>query len=194
MARWLTREQLALELGIVPLTVERFSRKGLIAALGEGVARRYLDPAPELRDLVSNNLLERFGFITGHELAEVLGVKYSSIRKAVQRRTMHASNKRRSRTDPYWFDRREVRRILAQRENLSGQRKHRYSRILVRWLRAWLAQQEASGEVLDTLIKRAVRLPDPERSDMVRRLWDLFDQVNNLLLECDQKVGRGGGI
>jgi len=186
--RWLTATELAIELGVDPGVVQTLYKKGKIKGIGVGQTARFLDPGPELAREVQGRRLEYFAMITTREFAEILGIVPSQVRKLAALGQIEASEIRNSGwSHQAFYNVAEVRRVLAEREKRHGPGRKTYSSQLVKWVRGWLATQKTQVQVLDSLIHEvAAKVPDPEKTAMIKELWDLFDQVNDLLARCDR--------
>jgi hypothetical protein len=187
--RWLTATELAIELGIDHETVLALHKQGKIAGIGTNAATmRYLDPGPELARQTQQKRLEYFPVITTRELAEILGISQGQVRKDAAYGVIEATeivpNGRGKRA---FYDVATVRKILAEREKRRGPGRKTYSTILIKWVRGWLMSQKTQVQVLDELIRKvAAQVPDPEKTAMIKELWDLFDRVNEILEVCDR--------
>lgn len=204
MIRWVRISDLAIELGLAPHVIWRFYKQGKLKGIGDRPSNlRIIDPGPEFADEIHKNNLDRFNFITTRELADVLGISFDAVHKRLQRDKLlpsgcvmpedapHLSNIKRGRRQPtFFFNRIAVRSYLAQVEQRSGQQKYQYSAIVVRWLKGWLASRKTQAEVLDELIRQAADVPEPERTVLVKALWDKFDEIESLLRQCD-RMARG---
>jgi hypothetical protein len=77
----------------------------------------------------------------------------------------------------------EVRRLLFKRERVSRQGARKlYSPILAGWARGLAKQDEQVGvQVLDSLLRAAIPIPEPAKSQYIVEVWAHFDAINSLL-------------
>jgi hypothetical protein len=186
--RWLTATELAIELSVDVSVVETLHKQGKIKGIGTGKNARYLDPGPELAREAQGRRLEYFSMITSRELAEILGIVPSQVRKlAALGQIVPTEIQPNGRGTRAFYNVAELRRVLAEREKRSGPGRKTYSSVLVKWVRGWLATRQSPVQVLDELIHQvASKVPDPEKTVMIKELWDLFDRVNDLMAMCDR--------
>jgi len=192
MTRWLTTQEMALELGVHRSYLSTLVKRGLLVSLGERPNTRYLDPAPELIARIHEKHLDYLPLVTSREIAEVCGQKHGTIRQLIW--LWKYPSKARGRANSNLYDRRTVRQIVNHYERIRGRksRPQGYSPLIVEWLRKWLKEQEESPDILQQLIEQAVKIPDPKRVELIAKLWSHFDAVNKLLEECNGIAGRSG--
>src|SRR5271155_2623822 len=182
MPRWLTLVELQSELRVGQKTAKSLIKKGLVVGLNTPSGWRILDPSEKLREHLVEPELERFPLLTIKEVAEVLGVAPSTIAGHVWNKHLkpHPGFNRNGANQ--LFAPKEIRRFLAYREGRKGPGNQSYSRTLVRWLKAYLAENSRSvAQELDAVIAEAVPLPEPERSRFISLLWEEFDRIQDLL-------------
>jgi len=177
---WLTTREICAELHCSTALLRSLRRRNKIRYLRIGNQYRYELPKPTEAQAVP--AIERLPLLTCRELADVLGITYISVRVGIFEKRFHPTvvGKRR------YFTILELHRILAHREGRKGQDKQKSSRILVDWVRHYLERDDVPVQVLDTLLKQAVKLQEPAQSEAVSKLWKLFDQVNAIL----QQIAR----
>ena len=181
---WLTTREICSELRIRSPRLVTLRKLGKIQYIKLGTQYRYRLPEPSR--LAPIPQIERIGMLTYDEMAEVLGLSREAVRFAVHVGRMHpiAIGRRR------YFTILELRRILAEREQRTGQGKRGVSKLVVDWARRCVTEDDVPVEVLDGLLKEASKLSDPGRSQAISRLWQLFDEVNEILMTI-RKVHRG---
>lgn len=191
MNRWLTFDEACIELRLGAKAVQRMLRDGRLVAYqvppsrrdpksrGKFGAWRILDPGAKftrhLKD--SERHLEHVPLLNGREAAEVLGVKPGTIRQLKKRGQLQG----RATPDGTLYTVQELRRLLLRRESKAEGGKL-YSPTLGRWAQALVSQDVSiQAEVLDELLKQAVGLTEPLKSQYLVELWQHFDAVNSLL-------------
>lgn len=185
--RYLTVHETALELGISNDAVRvLLKNKHLAGVQVHGIEGgwRILDPSVTLRKQLKEPRLHDFSVITRAELAEITGLSKEALKQHTYEGNLpHTSGER----ELSLYTVRQVRDFLAYYQRRRGRAKFSHSSIIVDWLRRYLDELKPNGEIIDRLIREAAILPEPERSQMVFKLWTLFDQVNDLLKECQKK-------
>lgn len=187
--RWMTANELAIELGCDPRFVYTLYKLGQIQGVGTNRATmRYLDPGPELAKRVHLTALDTSAFITALELAEVAGVTNWAVLKAVHRGELTpTATDGRPYKPTFYFNRLAVREFLARSGKARGRQRFTYSPLLVKWLRTWLDSGEVQMQVIDQLVHEvAAKVPDPDKTRIIKAIWDRFDDINNLLRQCDR--------
>jgi len=189
---WLTVRELCNELHIHPQSANTLRRRGKLPYINLGSAKhpnfRYQLPPHTPAAIVPE--IERVAFLTYDEVGSLFGISRDGIRKMMTRKHMKATRLgKRS-----FVTVQELRRVLAIRDQRSGQAKQSYSPILMRWLKKYLESREIPVQVLDELVRTAAeRAPLDQRSGYITRLWNLFDEVNALLKKLDGGPTAPGG-
>ena len=183
---WLTSRELSEELHVSTKTIPKWRQQRKIRFIKLGNQYRYELPRPTEADIIPQ--IERIAFLNYAEVAQILGMRATSpVRLAVhEKRLIPVRVGRRK-----FFTVKEVRRFLALRENRRGQAKQYASRILLDWVRHYLIKDDVPVQVLDSLLKEAsAKLPEPERSQAITDLWNLFDSVDDIM----RKIKSGPDI
>jgi hypothetical protein len=191
MPRWITLDELQAELRVGLQTAKSLIERGLVVGLNTPSGWRILDPSEKLREHLVEPELERFPLLTIKEVAEVLGLAPATVAGHVWNKRLkpHPGFNRNGANQ--LFTPKEIRRFLAYREGRKGPGNRSYSRTLVRWLKAYLAENSRSvAQELDAVIAEAVPLPEPERSKYISLLWEQFDRLQDLLKQV-QKMKNG---
>lgn len=142
---------------------------------------RILDPAPKLREKLLADPLELFPFISKFEVAEVLEMTPVNVKWYIDTKQVNpvfVPN------GPHFrcFTPLEVRKFAAYREKLRGPKRLVYSSLIAKWLRGYLNQDaDTSAEAIQEMLNKAVRLPEPKRSQTVVEIWGLIDKLNEIL-------------
>lgn len=176
---WLKGRELANELGISPCSVNRLRlrRKVPYINLGTAESPKYRYQLPNPVETTGDGDIERAGMLSYKELATILGISCVNVRVCVSHGMYFPVQIGRRK----YFTIKEVKRILALREKRSGQKRQDVSTVLVEWVRNYLAKDEMPVEQLSAMLADAGTLPEPQRSEVITKLWNLFDQVNELL-------------
>jgi excisionase family DNA binding protein len=142
---------------------------------------RILDPSAALARYVSESQrhIEHVPLLSTQEAAELLSVSPGAIRQLKRRGRLHGTKI----GTATLYAPAEIRRFLFWRERRSRQGKRKmYSAILVAWARGLAKQDEhVSVQVLDSLLRQAVAIPEPAKSQYIVEVWDHFDAINSLL-------------
>jgi hypothetical protein len=186
--RWRTLFEVCEELRLGPRPVRRLIRRGQL--VGYRLPRsgrnqwgqwRILDPGAKFARYVDevNRHVEHVPLLSGREVAEVLGVTPNAVRQLKRRRRLRGTKVGMNTL----YTAGEVRRFLFKRERISRQGARKvYSPILATWARGLVKQDEQVGvQVLDSLLRAAVPIPEPARSQYIVEVWDHFDAINSLL-------------
>jgi hypothetical protein len=186
---WLTVRELCNELHIHPQSANTLRRRGKLPYINLGSAKhpnfRYQLPPHTPAKIVPE--IERVAFLTYDEVGSLFGISRDGIRKMMTRKHMKGTRLgKRS-----FVTVQELRRVLAIRDQRSGQAKQSYSPILMKWLNGYLESKTAPVEVLSRMIEQASAVPDfGRRSSYISQLWDLFDRVNVLLAAIQEEQRR----
>jgi hypothetical protein len=188
--RYLTLAECAEELRITRHTVLKLLKQQRLVGIEITPGHwRIVDPAPKLREKLLADPLELVPFLSRHEAAEVLGMTPNNLRWYVD--TGKAHPVRIEGLHFKVFTAKEVRRIAAMREKLRGPRKQIYSAAIARWLKGYLDRDaDVTAEALQAMLDKAVKLPEPKRSEVVVEIWALVERLQEILRED----GPGGEI
>jgi hypothetical protein len=189
MNRWLDFDEACFELRVGPRALQKMLKNGVLVGYRVPVWRRghnrmgpwgrwrILDPGHKFAQHIAEarRHLEHVPLLSGREVAEVLGVTPGAIRQLKKRKRLCGV----ALNHQTLYTAREIRRFLFRREK---QGRQSYSPILVRWLRALVAQDEhVAVQVLDEMLSHVVAIPEPEKSRYLVELWWHFDMVNDLV-------------
>lgn len=184
--RYLSVQETALELGIGEIQVKRLLEQKVLVGFrmpDRGRTWRILDPAPALRRQLKEPRLIDVCIITRAELAEITGLSIDLLKWHCRDGNLKGSIN----SGLMMHSVRQVRDFIAYYDDRKGRSKHSYNSIIVDWLKRYLDEAKPNGEIIDRLIREAVVMPEPARSQLVFKLWNLFDQVNDLLKECQKR-------
>lgn len=186
MERYLTLEETAEELRISKDAVKKLLKRQRLVGIEITPGHwRILDPSPRLRQYLTDKPIERFPFLTRHELAEVLAIKPCSVKWHVQEG--HVTPVKIEGSTHRVFTVRQVRELIAHREGMLGRWKYNYSAFIVQWLKSFLADDlESNAEAISAMLDSAIKIPEPKRSEVIVKLWALIDEINRLLRECSR--------
>jgi hypothetical protein len=191
MNKWLTFDEMCVELRLARKAVRNMLRSGLLVGYqvplrrrdpksrGKMGAWRILDPGAKFARYLeeSKRHLEHLPLLSGREVAEVLGLKPGTIRQLKRRGQLQGQVT----PSGTFYTLQELRRFLLRRESKAEGRKL-YSPTLGRWAQALVSQDATvQAEVLDELLKQALGLAEPLKSGYVVEVWRHFDAVNSLL-------------
>lgn len=185
--RYLSVKETAVELGISPPAVVRLLKKKLLVGFQVNNIWRILDPAVELRRQLREPKLHDVAVVTRQELSVITGLSQGVLRWHAHEGNLKGTLTGKGNRGLVVHSVRQIRDFLAYHDHRRGRDKHSYSSIIVDWLKRYLDELKPNGEIIDRLVKEAVVLPEPARSQMVFKLWNLFDQVNDLLKECQKR-------
>ncbi len=127
----------------------------------------------------SERHLEHVPLLNGREAAELLGLKSGTIRQLKKRGRLQGQ----ATPNGTLYTAEELRRFLLRRESKAHAEDPKlYSPTLGRWAQALVSQDATvQAQVLDELLKQAVGLAEPLKSEYVVEVWHHFDAVNSLL-------------
>src|SRR5262249_35819304 len=146
-------------------------------------AIRILYPGPRLARFIedSKRHLEHVPLLSCREVSEAVSMKPATIRQLKKRGHLRGSRV----GNATLFTAAEVRRFLIKRERGKKTERQTYSPILADWLRRLVDRAaEIDVQVLDTLLRQTVSVPEPNKSFYVSELWKHFDAINSLLLSA----------
>jgi len=154
------------------------------------VGWRIIDPTPALRRFLVEPELDRVPLLSSAEVAEIVGVHQRTVQQWMTEGRL-VPTRGRTKAQGAGISAAELRRFLADFTGRKGRGKKVYLKPIVDWAKAYLEGDQAKvAKVIDAIIKEAVFLPEPERSETMHRLLLLFDEANQLLRKC-RTVGRG---
>ena len=195
--RWLSLIEACFELRLSEREIKRMLGQGILVGIRVPLREldrkahrkwqgwRILDPGLKFRRYLeeSQRRIEHIPLVSGRECGEVLGITPEAVRQMKRRKQIEG--KKCGNATLYSVN--ELRRYLIKKENRQPRgRCSAYSSVLITWLRGILERdQKVGGEVLDRLLRQAVALPEPLKSEYVVRLWDLFDTINRILREIE---------
>lgn len=182
MNRYLTLEECAEELRVQRRTVLSLIKKKRLVAIEITPGHfRVLDPSQRLREYLLDSPIERFPFLAQREVAEVLGIKFESLRHDI--RIGRAAPVRIDGGPPAKvFTPHQVRQLAAAREKLRYRGKYKYSKAIAKWLKSYLDKDAGTtAEAIQEMLDQAMRVPEPKRSEIVVKLWALIEEMNRLL-------------
>lgn len=183
MNRWLSLQDVCIELRLSQRCVRKLLRDGQLvgyqlARRGRGRGKwRILDPGEKFSRYLHESQfhVEHIPLASNEEVAEILGVKSSTVRQWKKRGKIRGQNMG-NRTV---YSAIEIRRMLFWRSLHS---RGEYSPILVEWLRGIVERNLWSGgDILDSLLRQALPVPEPQKTRCIVELWDLFDRINRIL-------------
>jgi hypothetical protein len=188
MDQWLTLRETCNELRMGGRAVRSLIRRGQLVGFRlpkQGQNRfgawRILYPGPRFARYLEEckRHVEHVPLLSGREVAELLAVTPGAIRQLKRRQQLRGT--RVGMTTFYTVA--EVRRFLFKRERVSRQgARMAYSPILATWARGLAKQDEYVGvQVLDSLLREAVAIPEPAKSRYIVEVWAHFDAINALL-------------
>jgi hypothetical protein len=188
LSRWLTLFDVCAELRLGARAVLAMVRRGQLVGYrlprsgrNKGGQWRILDPGAKFARYVeeSRRHLEHIPLLSSREVAELLGVSTAAVRQLKRRRQLRGSRV----GVATLYTAAEVRRFLFKRERGSRQGNRRmYSPILADWARRLARGDEpVDVQVLDSLLREAVPIPEPEKSQYIVEVWEHFDAINSLL-------------
>ena len=188
---WLTARELSNELHIPYSRINSLRKQRRITYINIGSPKHseFRYQMPEHVPAKIEPPIERVGLLTYTEVAEILGCTKMAVSKMFQRKAkVKASVGNRKMITVA-----ALRELLARKDRRKGQTKKSYSPLLMKWLKAYLAGNTATVQVLDSLIKEAASVTSDKRSGYITRLWDLFDQVQALLGEIEKERNGAPG-
>ncbi len=190
MERWLSFDDVCLELGLGSRAVSTLLRSG--ALVGYRLPRqgqrgkkngqwRILDPGHRFARYLeeSKRRIEHVPLLSGREIAEVLEVTPAAIRQLRKRKKIRGQKV----GNTVLYTAAEIRRVVIQRDRRSRRGKRdSYSPILATWVKRVLSgDQWVGAEALNQLLWQAVTLPEPEKTHYIVLLWQQCDLINELL-------------
>lgn len=181
MERYLTVDECAAELRITPKTVRELVRKKVLAAVQTASFYRILDPSPALREQLLESRLERVPFISPHEVAEILDMSFVNVKWHMDTGRIKAGK---IEGGPHFkvLSIKELRRFAATRAKRNGPGRLVYSPLIVKWLRGHLAKDaNVSAEAIQEMLDKAVKFPEPKKSQVVVEIWALIDRLSEIL-------------
>jgi excisionase family DNA binding protein len=183
--RYLTLEEAAEELRTTKPTVLKLIKHKRLAAIEITPGHwRVADPAPKLREHLITEPLERFPFLTQHEVCEVLGLKFEALKHDMR---IGRTNPQRVDGGPGFkvFTPKQVRLLAVSRERRRGCSKLIYSASIAKWLRGYLDKDAGvTAEAIQGMLDQAVRLPELKRSETIVQVWALINKLDEILKEC----------
>lgn len=195
--RWLTMEEICEELRLTPATVWGLVRRHKIVGLTSKNRMhsrnwRFLDPSPEYKKALytqetilsfSHSIdLMRFPVIATAELAEIAGIKPSTLRNFIQDGTLKPSRVGRYAV----FTIEQVREFLLSRERREPRDRRVRSEMLIRWALKQLAgnreptmseEEVQRDDELEGALRRIMRQREPARSLHLKEFWRRFELV-----------------
>jgi hypothetical protein len=179
---WRTAQEIADELGVSASTVANLRKKGLIESIRVGKTRwRYKMPTA-VKKITPTQRIEIVDAFTLLEVSILLGVPHSTVKYFI-----FAAKKLPARRhgNLLYVSVRDLRQFLATREGRTGQKKTHYSDILMNWLRGHLQNKTSSMKLLEAFLAKVVTVPEDRRAAYREKLWQLFDQMNEILQEME---------
>jgi hypothetical protein len=200
--RWLSYDELCMELRLAPKHVKRLIRRGMIVGICFGHKNkyetdwRYLDPSPQYKKAlgIQERILAQaykadllnLPILSSSDFGDICGLTTVHIRVLIYKKKLQ----------PHKFGRyslftpMQVRDFLLRRERKEPTDRRVRCEYLIRWCKKMLEKDLAEAETQDQVknddelevhLRRLLKLPEPGRAAAIREFWSRYELAKSVV-------------